>query len=164
MTLYDNIIIADNDISGNIKDKNIMMAIEGADVNIKGNSFPSGLDTMLSREFDGVDISGGEWQRVSIARGLYRTHDIIVLDEPTASIDPLEEFRLYESFAQISKNKISIIVTHRLGAVKLANRIIVLDNGGIEEVGTHDELINKSGLYSRMHNEQTKWYDNKTKK
>ncbi len=159
MTLSDNIIISDNDISQDSIDDNIMQAIKGADVNIQSNSFPSGLNTILSREFDGVDISGGEWQRVSIARGLYRTHDIIILDEPTASIDPLEEFRLYENFAHISKNKISIIVTHRLGAVKLADRIIVLDNGQIEEFGTHNELVNRGGLYSKMYNAQTKWYD-----
>ncbi|MBQ8953229.1 MAG: ATP-binding cassette domain-containing protein, partial [Clostridia bacterium] len=73
--------------------------------------FPEGEKTMLSREFDGVDLSGGQWQRVAIARGLYRVHGLIVLDEPTAAIDPLEETRVYRQFAALSRGKTAVIVT-----------------------------------------------------
>jgi ATP-binding cassette subfamily B protein len=113
---------------------------------------------MLSREFGGVDLSGGQWQRIAIARGLYRPHDLIVLDEPTAAIDPLEESRLYQKFSEISKDKTAIIVTHRLGSAQIADRIIVLGAGNIIEIGTHEELIKASNHYAKMYQTQAKWY------
>jgi len=113
---------------------------------------------MLSREFDGVDLSGGQWQRVAIARGLYRAHDTIVLDEPTAAIDPLEESRIYKKFAEISKDKTAIIVTHRLGSAKIADRIVVMDKGKVCATGSHDELMRECDLYRDMFNHQAKWY------
>ena len=76
---------------------------------------------MLSREFDGVELSGGEWQRIAIARGLYRAHNIIVLDEPTAAIAPLEESRIYKKFIEISKGKTAIIIAHRFASTKIAD-------------------------------------------
>ena len=125
-------------------------------------TYPKGLDTMLSREFDGengVDLSGGQWQRVSIARGLYRTHEIIVLDEPTAAIDPVEESRIYEKFVDIAKEKTALIVTHRLGSTKIADRVIVVDAGQIVATGTHEELLTQGGVYAEMFHAQADWYD-----
>lgn len=159
MTLSENVMISDSEGFSQECDGKIKAALRAADLDIGKETFPGGLQTMLSREFDGIDLSGGQWQRLAIARGLYRIHDIIVLDEPTASIDPLEEYRLYEKFASISKNKIALIVTHRLGAVKLADKIIVLDNGEIKESGTHQELMSSGGLYARMYHAQQEWYD-----
>lgn len=121
-------------------------------------SFQDGYETMLSREFDGVDLSGGQWQRVAIARGFYRDHDLIVLDEPTAAIDPYEETRIYNKFAQASKDKTAIIVTHRLGSVKLADRIIVMKDGQVVQIGTHEQLINQEGEYARLYKAQEQWY------
>ncbi len=117
------------------------------------------LDTMLSKEFDGIDLSGGEWQCLAIARGLYRTFEVIVLDEPTAAIDPIEEANVYKRFKQISKGKTSIIVTHRLASAKDASRIIVLDCGRVIEDGTHEELLQKNNLYARMFRSQAEWYE-----
>lgn len=131
-----------------------------ADLNVTVGTFPDGYDTMLSREFDGVDLSGGQWQRVAIARGFYRVHDLIVLDEPTAAIDPLEETRIYNQFIKLSEGKTSVIVTHRMGSAKIANRIVVMDRGAIVEVGTHEELIQAQGKYADMFNAQAKWYVN----
>ncbi|MBW8348459.1 ABC transporter ATP-binding protein/permease [Bacillus sp. IITD106] len=159
MTLLENITISDAEVSEEQQNKKARQAAKQIDLNLQSNSFPNGFETMLSREFDGVDLSGGEWQRLAIARGLYRIHDIIILDEPTAAIDPLEEFRIYESFSRISKNKMSIIVTHRIGAARLASKIIVLNEGKIEEEGTHEELMEAEGLYSRMYRSQKQWYD-----
>ena len=113
---------------------------------------------MLSREFGGVDLSGGQWQRVAIARGLYRNHDIIILDEPTAAIDPIEETHIYNKFAQLSKDKTAIIITHRLGAARIAKRIIVLRNGLIDDIGTHEQLVERDGLYATLYKEQAQWY------
>jgi len=124
-----------------------------------GVLYPEDLDTVLSREFDGIDLSGGQWQRVAIARGLYRKHDLIVLDEPTAAIDPLEESRLYEKFAEIAKDKTALIVTHRLGSAKIADRIMVMEDGEIVESGSHQELLKQAdGLYASMYKSQEQWY------
>lgn len=139
-------------------DSNIVKAAEKADLHAVYGAFPKGYETMLSREFDGVDLSGGQWQRVAVARGFYRTHDFIVLDEPTAAIDPLEETRIYQKFAEISEGKTAIIVTHRLGSARIADRIIVMDQGRIAEIGTHDELIRKGGKYAEMYHAQAQWY------
>ena len=117
------------------------------------------LDTMLSPEYDGIDLSGGQWQRVAIARGLYRSNGFIVLDEPTSAIDPIEETRIYKQFQQLSEGKCGILVTHRLGSAKLAHRIIVMDAGEIIDIGTHEELLARSGRYAEMWKAQAQWYE-----
>ena len=133
-------------------------ACKDAEVDLGGDTFPDGLETMLSREFGGVDISGGQWQRVATARGLYREHKVIALDEPTSAIDPIEETRVYRKFAALSKEKTAIIVTHRIGAAKIADRILVMKEGKVDDVGTHAELMERNGLYAAMFREQAKWY------
>ncbi|MCL2057877.1 MAG: ABC transporter ATP-binding protein/permease [Oscillospiraceae bacterium] len=152
MTLHDNIDIGGlgGDVTGSLHKADLAPT--------DASLFPDGLDTMLSREFDGVDLSGGQWQRVSIARGLHRPSVLILLDEPTAAIDPIEEARTYERFAELSKDQTSIIVTHRMGSVKIADRILVLDAGRIDDIGTHDELMQKGGLYATMWQSQAQWY------
>jgi ATP-binding cassette subfamily B protein len=122
------------------------------------DKFPDGLETLLSREFGGIDISGGEWQRIAIARGLYRSCDLIILDEPTAAIDPLEETRIFRLFEKATIGKTTILVTHRLGSAKIADKIVVLDNGRIAEYGTHELLLKQKGIYYTMYKEQSKWY------
>ena len=99
-----------------------------ADLSIDG--FPNGYYAMISRSFDGVDLSGGEWQRVAIACGFFRAHDLIALDEPTAAFDPIEESRIYVQFAEISKGKTAIRVTHRLGSTKIADRVVAAEPAG----------------------------------
>ena len=121
--------------------------------------FENGYDTMLSREFDGIDLSGGQWQRVALARGLYRDSRLILLDEPTSAIDPIEEGKLYRKFQNIIQDKMGVIVTHRLGSARIADRILVLHEGKIVEQGTHDELLRMCGHYARMYKEQAKWYN-----
>jgi len=113
-------------------------------------TFPKGLETILSREFEGVELSGGQWQRIATARGLYRNHDFIVLDEPTAAIDPVEETRMYKRFAELTRNKMAVLVTHRLGSVRIADKIAVMDGGKIVETGTHESLLAGSGKYAQM--------------
>lgn len=114
--------------------------------------------TVLSREFGGQDLSGGEWQRLAIARGLYRKHDVIVLDEPTAAIDPIEEEHVFNTFRHASKGKTSILVTHRLGSVQFADMIAVMDEGKLVEVGRHDDLIKEKGKYYDLFTSQAEWY------
>jgi ATP-binding cassette subfamily B protein len=96
---------------------------------------------------------------LTVARGFYRKHDLIVLDEPTAAIDPLEETRIYQKFIEAVKGKTAIIVTHRLGSARIASNIIVMNYGQIIEMGSHDDLILKKGVYYNMFRDQAKWYE-----
>lgn len=145
-----------------ISDEESRNAAEGVlrqvDFPIASEKFTEGMETMLGKDFGGIDLSGGQWQRLAIARGLYRVHDLIVLDEPTAAIDPIEEAKIYRKFAEISKDKTAVIVTHRLGSVHMADRIIVMDEGKIVDMGVHEELMEKKGLYYEMYQAQAKWY------
>ena len=156
MTLGENISISDEQQLESVS--RLEDAAEKADLNPNTEGFPNGYSTMLSREFGGVDLSGGQWQRVAIARGFYRAHDIIILDEPTASIDPLEEARIFKQFSELSKGKTSIIITHRLGSARIADRIVVMDKGQIEAIGSHDELLCSGGKYAEMFKTQAQWY------
>jgi len=159
MTLGDNITVSQIDREYSDHELDAVCEMAGVSVQTDSEFIENKYDTMLSREFDGIDLSGGQWQRVAIARGLYRTHRFIVLDEPTAAIDPFEETKIYNRFAEISKNKTAVIVTHRLGSVRLADRIIVLRKGIIAETGTHEELLAADGEYKKMYIAQQKWYD-----
>ena len=156
MTLEENISISDVEYRNQDA---LYHSIRTSDIPIDSDKFNEGVTTMLSRDFGGVELSGGEWQRVAIARGVYRRHDLIVLDEPTSAIDPMEESRLYHIFKKIGLNKTMIIITHRLGAARLADRILVMDNGQIVEDGSHEELIHNGKLYQLFWEAQKKWYE-----
>lgn len=112
-------------------------------------------DTLLGKEFGGTELSGGQWQQLSCARGFYRDCEILVLDEATSAIDPLKEKAMYDSFRKELAGKTGIIITHRLGAVSLADRIVVLENGHIVQCGTHRELLQEDGLYAELWAAQT---------
>lgn len=139
-------------------DSEVVSVCEEAGVLLSGEGVKRGLDTMLGREFGGTDLSGGQWQRVAIARGLFRDSDYMILDEPTAAIDPLEETRLYNDFAALCRDKTAILVSHRLGSVKLADRILVMKDGRIVQDGTHEQLMSIEGEYRTMYEAQRKWY------
>jgi ATP-binding cassette, subfamily B, bacterial len=158
LTLKENIAISDTAIPADHEylDKVTRMSGLAQDDTV----FSNGYDTLLSREFGGTDLSGGQWQKIAIARGLYRDHQLIILDEPTAAIDPLEETRVYERFIELSKDKTAIIVTHRLGSTKIANRIFVMKKGSLIESGTHSELMDFGGAYAKMYRSQQFWYQN----
>ncbi len=139
-------------------------ACEKAGLDPGAAQFPKGYETVLSRELNeesetGADLSGGQWQKVAIARAYCREHKVIILDEPTAAIDPLEETRTYNRFAELSRDKTAVIVTHRLGSVRLADRILVLADGHVAESGTHESLMAANGEYARMYAAQRKWYE-----
>lgn len=153
MTLAQNVAISDPMVGAD-PDK-IGSALREAGFK-KGNIH---LDDMLSPEYGGIDISGGQWQRIAIARGLYREHQFIVLDEPTAAIDPIEETLVFKQFARLAKGKCAVTVTHRIGSAKLADRIIVMEAGKIVDTGTHDELIARPGQYAKMWKAQVQWYE-----
>ena len=153
-TLKENVCISQLDAG-----RDPIQAIDDADVDYKDeNTFPKGLETVLSREYGGAELSGGQWQRVATARGLYRRHQFIVLDEPTAAIDPIEETRVYKRFAELTRGKMAVLVTHRLGSARIADRIAVMDGGKIVETGTHESLLAGKGKYAEMWAAQAESY------
>ena len=156
MTLRDNVVLAD--VTRAEDEEAVIRALERGGVPADLWQGEEGLDLMLSREFGTRDLSLGQWQRVAIARGLFREHDVILLDEPTASIDPLEEQALYERFMEIAAGRTAILVTHRLGSARLADRILVMRDGRIVEDGTHRQLLDRRGLYHEMFTAQADWY------
>ena len=156
-SLEDNIRIADFSSRKNEDDIDDLLKENGIRASDR-ETFPDGLQTILSREYDGTELSGGQWQRIAIARGLYRDSNIMVLDEPTASIDPIEESNVYRRFSEYANGRSAIVVTHRMGSARIASRIIVMKEGSIVEVGTHDELMKAGGEYARMFDLQAKWY------
>ena len=122
------------------------------------NDFRADARTVLSRDFDGVDLSGGQWQKIAIARGIYRESKLLLLDEPTSAIDPIQESRLYQTFLRAAEGRTCVIITHRLGLAKIADRVIVLKNGRVVENGSHKELLERKGEYNRMWEAQAGWY------
>lgn len=157
MSLKENITISN--LSAPINNEKMHKVCVDSRVEIENSDiFPNGDNTMLSREFNGIELSGGQWQRIAIARGLYKNSKMIILDEPTAAIDPIEESNIYSDFITLIQGNIACIVTHRLGSVRLANRIIVLDNGVIVGNGTHDDLLRNCSYYKQLYDEQRKWY------
>ncbi|MBF0780648.1 MULTISPECIES: ABC transporter ATP-binding protein [unclassified Granulicatella] len=151
MSLQDNVWISKTTADINVQ--NIKKALEKSQFKRKISG-----ECMLSPEFSGIDLSKGEWQRVAIARALYREHELIVLDEPTSAIDPIEEVRLFYQFKNMTKNKTALIVTHRLASAKYADEIIVMSKGKIVEKGTHQQLMALNGVYCHMWKSQEHWY------
>jgi ATP-binding cassette, subfamily B, bacterial len=120
-----------------------------------------GMDTLLTKLFDGgTDLSGGQWQRIAIARALARidTTELLILDEPTASIDPENEHDIYALIREMSKHCTTLVVSHRLGMARFADRVVVLNDGRVIEEGTHDALMLQAGKYSEMFNKQMSQY------
>ena len=118
-----------------------------------------GLDTNLNHlEENGVSLSGGQWQRLAIARAYMARGRYLLLDEPTASIDPVAESRMYREFVRILKGKGAVIVSHRLASAMFADRILVFDQGRIVESGSHEALLAGGGLYCEMFRRQAAWY------
>ena len=115
------------------------------------DSLPHGFDQMLGKRFeDGTDLSGGEWQKFALARAYLRDAGILILDEPTAALDALAEYEVFSRFAELTKGKIAILISHRLSTVRMADRIVVLKDGEIHEEGTHHQLIANGGRYASM--------------
>lgn len=140
-------------------DDEIIDALRDSGVEEIAKKTSLGLDTLLGKlNPEGIDLSGGQWQKVAFARTLFSKASFIILDEPTASLDPSAESSMYELFSDVMKKHTALIVSHRLGSSKMANRILVLDGGKIVEEGSHEELMSKEGIYSKMFNMQAHWY------
>jgi len=106
----------------------------------------------------GIEVSGGEAQKLAIARALYKESPFVILDEPTAALDPRSEAEIYDKFNLLVNNKTSIFISHRMSSTKFCDRILVLDNGEIAETGNHESLVKQNGLYNQMWTAQAKYY------
>jgi ATP-binding cassette, subfamily B, bacterial len=120
---------------------------------------PGGYEQMLGRRFEtGLDLSGGEWQKVALARAYLRDAQLLILDEPTASLDARSEFEVFQRFAELTAGKMALFISHRFSTVRMADRIVVLENGRIAEEGSHDELAGRGGRYAEMFEMQAASY------
>lgn len=160
-----NISLKDNISLGNInmfENNNVAIkdAIDALGLETLVNDLPNGIDTTLGKlKKDSVDLSGGQWQKIALARFVVNPASVKVLDEPTSALDPITESQLYEKFEQVSKGNTTIFISHRLGSTKLADKILVINDGTIAESGSHQELLNNNALYSKLYQSQKGWYE-----
>lgn len=153
----------ENVIFGDLTKKNNLLAIKdaiqkaGADSYLK--DLPKGMDQIVGKTFEeGVDLSGGQWQKLALARAFFRDAPILILDEPTSAIDAKAEYEIFQKVGELQKDKSVIIISHRFSTVRNADRILVLDGGKIVEEGNHESLMKKSGLYAELFNIQAQGY------
>ena len=144
----------------NINEEKLKDAITSSGLNEMVSSLPNGIQTILVKESndEAIDLSGGQNQRMLLARALYKNAKINILDEPTAALDPIAESKIYEEYDAMSKEKTSIFISHRLASTKFCDRIILLEHGKIIEEGTHNELMNQNKTYRNMYDVQSKYY------
>lgn len=156
------ISLEDNIAIGNVlerREEKVREAAESIGLSDVMERLPEGMKTPLGKVKEkGVDLSGGEWQKVAVARALYRPAEVRILDEPTAALDPVAESDIYQLFGQISAGKTTVFITHRLGGARLADEIIVIDKGRVAQKGSHEELLAENGIYAEMFEAQRSWY------
>ncbi|MGH2388930.1 MAG: ABC transporter ATP-binding protein, partial [Chloroflexota bacterium] len=121
-------------------------------------SLPEGLDTLLGRGFGGRDLSGGEWQKLALARAFLRDGQVLVLDEPTAALDVQTEYEVYRHFQELTRGRLTLLISHRFSTVRMADRILYLAEGQVQEAGTHAELLAREGAYARLYRLQAAQY------
>jgi ATP-binding cassette subfamily B protein len=157
MTFYQNIAV------GNIRELDNEALVKKAATESLADKlalkFPEAYQQWLGRRFnDGVELSGGEWQKVALARAYMKDAQVLILDEPTAALDARAEYEVFQRFAELTKGKSAVLISHRFSTARLADRILVLENGTLLESGTHQELLKADGRYAELFNIQAKGY------
>lgn len=158
MSFESNICISDCD--KNINQDHLQKTINDAGLNEIFLSLPNGMDTYMTKQFhdDGVELSGGQWQRIGIARSMYRDAKMIIMDEPSAALDVMAEEHIFAAYRDTCKGKSGLLITHRLSNLMYADRIVFIENGKICEDGTHEELLEKRGKYYTLYSLQAEKY------
>ena len=159
MSIRENITIGSHEPED---DEKLMEACDIAGLTGMISGLPKGMDTELQRTFesDGLVPSGGQAQRIALARAIYRGGEIMILDEPVASIDPETEFEIFAKVKKEWKGKTLVLVSHRLSNVTMCDKIIIIENGKADEIGTHNALMKSGGAYARMYATQAEKYMN----
>jgi ABC-type multidrug transport system fused ATPase/permease subunit len=158
-TLKENIAMSDRK---HMQDsKRLSLAMEKSGVNQLEATLPKGCDTYLTKDFDknGIGgLSGGQWQKIAIARGFFNDAPIIIFDEPASNLDPIAEYEMYQKFIALSEEKTTILISHRLSSAKMSDKIILLDQGTIAECGSHEELMKCKKQYAHLYELQANQY------
>ena len=156
MTIAENIAQCAQDID----DTRVQACLNQAGLTQAVAQLPQGVKTYVGREvfLDGVLFSGGETQRLMLARALYKDSPILVLDEPTAALDPLAENDIYLKYNAMTRGKTALFISHRLASTRFCDRIILLSDGGIAEEGTHESLLADGGAYAQLFEVQSRYY------
>ena len=152
--------IVSEETEGNIDTVKVTESLKQAGLYDKVMSFKDGVKTKYDRSFwdDGINLSGGEVQKLLLARALYRKSPVVLLDEPTAALDPVSENKLYETYNEVMSGKTTVFISHRLASTRFCSRIILIENGRIIEEGTHEELLARKGSYYELFETQAKYY------
>jgi len=154
---------AQNIAIGNIKEKDnrslIINAAHQSLADTLAEKLPHSYDQALGRRFnDGVELSGGEWQKIALARAYMRDAQLLILDEPTAALDARAEYEVFQRFSELTKGKTAVLISHRFSTVRMAGRILVLEKGEMIEIGSHEELLKKGGRYAELFHLQAAGY------
>ncbi|TCP57653.1 putative ABC transport system ATP-binding protein/ATP-binding cassette subfamily B protein [Tumebacillus sp. BK434] len=157
-SVHDNISLGD--VERDVDEERVTWASRTSGVHDFVEKFPNGYETPLGRFLaEGEDLSGGQWQKIALARAIYRDAPIIVLDEPTSALDPIAEMDIFGKFREVTESKTAFFISHRMAAAKMADRILVMKSGEVLEMGTHDELMRLQGEYYHMFTLQASWYE-----
>jgi ATP-binding cassette subfamily B protein len=157
MTIGQNIAV------GNIAEKNneelITAAARQSLAEALAEKYPGKYTQMLGRRFNqGIELSGGEWQKIALARAYMKDAQLLILDEPTAALDARAEYGVFQRFAELTKGKSAVLISHRFSTVRMADRILVLEKGELIEIGSHEELLQKNGRYAELFYLQAQGY------
>ena len=152
--------IAQNVAAGTQYDKERVWHVLGqAGIAARVKEMEDGIGTVIyNQNDDGVEISGGEAQKLAIARALYRNAPVVIMDEPTAALDPASELEIYSRFDEMTSQKTAIYISHRMSSCRFCENILVFDNGNITEMGSHEKLVAESGLYKSLWDAQAQYY------
>ena len=152
--------ISFGDVNREVDENEIVEAAKQSSADEYIRNLPQGYDTPLMRIFEqnGLELSIGQWQKLAIARAFYSESDVLILDEPTASLDPMAEQEIFNQFDRLRADKTTIFVSHRLSSATVATQIVVLEYGRVIECGDHRELMNKQGRYYELFTTQAKRY------
>jgi ATP-binding cassette subfamily B protein len=158
MSARENILLGSPDLAP--EDPAIEGAARWAGIHDEILGLPQGYDTVMSRSLaEGEELSIGQWQKLALARAFVRDSQLIILDEPTSSLDAAAEFAFFEKFREMARGRSALIISHRFSTVRLADRVYVLDGGRVVEQGTHDQLVRAGGLYAQLYSKQASYYE-----
>lgn len=154
-SVAENVLMRDHEAG---EEGEVRRALEKCGILDKIDSYPNGIHTRMTKEFDkdGIELSGGQQQKIALARAFARESDIVILDEPTSALDPMSEYEMCRSMLELCARRACVVISHRLAITKDVDRILFLEKGRIAETGSHEELLKENGRYAEMWKVQTK--------